>query len=175
MSDQYVGEIRIFGGGYAPEGWHLCDGASLQINAYPALFALIGTTYGGDGKGTFKLPDLMGRLPIGQGAGNNLTARVIGASGGSETVRLTLAETPEHGHPVKASSSTGKQVSPKNGVWASLAGGNSFAVWDGTKTKAMNAKAILPSEGIGMAHENMMPVLILTFIIALTGEYPRQG
>lgn len=177
MSDPYLGEIRMFAGNYAPENWHFCDGSLLNISDYNALFALIGTTYGGNGSTTFGLPDLRGRLPIGQGQGPGLTNRILGQSGGSETVRLAEAEMPTHKHTVNASAATGTQANPKNGVWASLAAANQYItsaeIISPSVTHAMNSAAV-GSSGGGAAHDNMMPAFPLSFIIALQGEYPQQ-
>lgn len=178
MSDPYVGEIRMFGGNYAPQQWHFCDGTLLPISAYQPLYALIGTTYGGDGVNTFALPDLRGRLPLGQGQGPNLSPRPLGQYSGSETVSLSAAQLPAHSHTVNASKDPATQTSPQNGVWGVMAGGNQFIAPGEVVAPAvirdMSPAAIgtgYPSGGT--AHDNMMPSFPLSFIIALQGEYPQ--
>lgn len=180
MSDPYIGEIRMFGGNYAPENWHFCDGSLLSISAYEVLFSLIGTTYGGDGVSNFALPDLRGRLPIGQGQGAGLTNRLLGEKKGAEMVGLTLDQTPAHTHTVNAASATGTQPSPGNGVWASVATANQFITPAEIKSPAvshdMNSAAIGTGYPAGdSAHDNMMPSFTLNFIIALQGEYPTRN
>ncbi|WP_041245318.1 phage tail protein [Geotalea uraniireducens] len=179
MSDPYLGEIRMFGGDYAPENWHFCDGTLLPISGYDALYSLIGTAYGGDGINNFALPDLRGRLPIGQGQGTDLTNHPVGEKNGTETVGLTLAQTPAHTHTVNAASGTGTQPSPENGVWASLAAVNQFITPAEVKSPSiihdMNSAAIGTGyQAGGAAHLNMMPSFPLSFIIALQGEYPTR-
>jgi microcystin-dependent protein len=180
MSDPYLGEIRMFGGNFAPENWHFCDGTLLNIPEYNALYALLGTIYGGNGTTTFGLPDLRGRLPIGQGQGAGLTNRLLGEKSGAETATVTLAQLPAHSHTVNASSATGTQASPANGVWASLAVVNQFItpaeVVSPSITRDMNSAAI----GVGYLtsgnpHANVMPSFPLSFIIALQGEFPQRN
>src|SRR6202035_4526214 len=113
MSNPYVGEIRMFGGNFAPSGWSFCNGELLPIAQYETLFTLIGTTYGGDGQNTFALPNLQSRVPIHQGAGF-----VLGQAAGEETVTLTSAQIPVHSHAARATSDGGSATSPANGVWA---------------------------------------------------------
>lgn len=180
MSDPYLGEIRMFGGNYAPENWHFCDGTLLSISTYSALYSLIGAAYGGDGTSNFALPDLRGRLPIGQGQGTGLTNRVMGEKNGTETVGLSLAQMPAHTHAVNAASGTGTQPSPENGVWAGLTAANQFITTAEVKSPSifhdMNAAAIGTGyQTGGAAHLNMMPSFPLSFIIALTGEYPTRN
>ena len=180
MSDPYLGEIRMFGGNYAPQYWNFCDGTLLNVSDYNALFALIGTTYGGDGVTKFALPDLRGRLPIGQGLGQNpvLTNRTIGQKDGKETVSLGVTQIPPHTHTVNASSAAGTQPGPANGVWASLTVANQFITTAEVKspsiTAAMNAVAIANSNG-GALHDNMMPYFPLSFIISLQGYFPDRN
>lgn len=181
MSDPYLGEIRMFGGNYAPEDWNFCDGTLLNVSDYNALYALIGTTYGGDGVTKFALPDLRGRLPIGQGQGQNpvLTNRTIGQKGGMETVSLGVTQIPSHSHTVNASSTAGTQPSPSNGVWASLGTvANQFITVAEVKSPSvvgtMNAAAIANSNG-GAPHDNVMPYFPLSFIISLRGYFPDRN
>lgn len=177
MSDPYVGEIRMFAGNYAPQDWHFCDGSLLQISAYNVLFALIGTIYGGDGVSTFALPDLRGRLAIGQGQGAGLTNHPLGDKRGAETATLDVTQLPAHTHGVNASTAAGTQPNPQNGVWASLSGANQFITRAEVQSPSvihdMNSKAI-GSSGGGAAHFNVMPSFPLSFIISLQGFFPDR-
>ncbi len=175
-----VGEIRLFGGGYAPEGWLLCAGQSLAVNQYQALFSLIGTTYGGDGVTTFKLPDLRGRLPIGQGQGTGLTARALGQAGGASMVQVVDATMPVHMHSFSVSGTEGSTnvVSP-GAALATPAAPASGAIYayatPGTGvTQAFPANIVSPVHGNSQAHANVMPYLALTYIIAAEGMYPMR-
>jgi microcystin-dependent protein len=163
MSSPYVGEIRMFGGNFAPAGWAFCDGSILPISENETLFNLIGTTYGGDGQETFALPDLRGRVPIHQGSGH-----VIGEAAGVETVTLTTQQIPQHTHPPQAQSGQGSLSSPSGAVWArsSL---NEFA--PGPAAVAM-ASGIVGAAGGSQPHENMAPFLAVNFIISLFGVFP---
>src|SRR5512140_2190763 len=118
MSTPFVGEIRLFGGNFAPAGWAFCSGQLMAISENDVLFNLIGTTYGGDGQQTFGLPDLRGRLPMHMGTGAGLSSRTIGEMGGVETVTLTAQQIPSHTHVPMAVSGSGNQTVPQNGVWA---------------------------------------------------------
>jgi microcystin-dependent protein len=166
MADPYVGEIRMFGGNFAPAGWAFCQGQLLSIPDYQTLFQLIGTTYGGDGQNTFGLPDLRGRLPIHIGAGFPLSA-----SGGVETVTLIPNQMPAHSHTVSATT---------NGNTASLPGGNFLAagpdIYDQNKPGLYNmAAAISTTPGGNQPHSNLQPYLCVNFILSLFGVYPSQG
>lgn len=185
MCDAFVGEIRMFGGPYAPKGWHLCDGTRLEINADTgALFSLIGTTYGGDGRTNFALPNLTGRLPIGMGQGPDLTYRELGQFGGKEGVTLTEEQMPSHTHAAKATSAEGTQTHPQHGVWAATIDEttspstpvNQYILPSEIKTTdrkgEMDPVAVLTSGG-GELHNNVMPVMPLNFIICLKGPYPE--
>src|ERR1700722_10589487 len=118
MATGYVGEIRMFGGNFAPAGWMFCEGQLLAISEYDTLFNLIGTTYGGDGQNTFGLPDLRGRFPLHQGTDANGNSYMIGESGGFDSVTLTVQQIPLHSHVPLAQSANGSQASPQNNVWA---------------------------------------------------------
>lgn len=170
MSNQYVGEIRMFGGNYAPVGWAFCNGQLLSISENDALFALIGTTYGGDGVTTFALPDLRGRVPVGQGVlgGTNF---VLGQRAGTENVTLTTSQLPMHTHTVNANQGAGTTGNPSNAFWAQSTL-NQYATAD--PNAAMSPQAI-QSAGGSQPHENMMPTLTLSYIIALYGIYPSQN
>lgn len=166
MSEAFIGEIRMFGGNFPPLGWAFCDGQLLSIAENTALFALIGTTYGGDGQTTFALPDLRGRIPLHQGNGY-----AMGQVGGSETVTLILNQTPAHSHVPTAQSGTGVQSSPTNGVWAASSL-NQFTT--NSPNVAMNAAAVGIAGG-SQPHDNMMPFLVLSYIIALEGLFPSRN
>lgn len=168
MSSPYLGEIRMFAGNFAPVGWAFCDGSLIPISENDFLFNLIGTTYGGDGQNTFALPDLRGRLPMHMGTGAGLTSRVIGESGGVETVTLTTSQIPVHSHAPLAVSGNGNQSTPQNGVWAGAANSiyNSNA-----PNLAMNA-TLGGSVGGSQPHDNLMPYLAVSFIISLFGTFP---
>jgi microcystin-dependent protein len=165
MSTPYVGEIRMFGGNFAPVGWAQCQGQLLPISEYEVLFQLIGTTYGGDGQSTFGLPDLRGRLPVHQGSGF-----VVGQAGGSETVTLTSAQLSSHTHPFLGSTNPGGQRDPVGNVAATVVAGSAYA--QDPATAALAAASIGGSPGGGQPHDNMQPYLCIMFIIALFGVYP---
>lgn len=166
MSEPYLGEIRMFGGNFAPSGWALCNGQLLSISEYSELFTLLGTTYGGDGQVTFALPDLQGRVPIHSG-----TAYPLGAKGGSETVTLTSTQLPAHTHTAMASTASGTADSPANAVWASR---TLRTYSSGTTTVGMNPQAIAPVGG-SQPHDNMMPSTVISFIISLYGIFPPNN
>jgi microcystin-dependent protein len=172
MANPYVGEIRIFAGNFAPQGWAICNGAVLSIAENEVLFNLIGTTYGGDGINTFNLPDLRSRLPIHQGNGY-----VIGSPGGSENVTLTSAELPAHGHTVQSSTAHGNTSSPAGALWATdgtgVAAPYRKAASGGTAV-ALAAGTVAPDGG-GQPHENRQPLLAMNYIISLFGIYPSPN
>lgn len=162
MAQPYVGEIRMFAGNFAPAGWAFCDGTLLPISENETLFQLIGTTYGGDGQSTFGLPDLRGRLPLHHGSGY-----VLAESGGQESVVLTVNQIPAHNHAAQASSDGGTQSGPGGGLWAT-SGLNQFATGSGVSTMANS----MGNTGGNQPHENMMPFLVVSFIISLFGIFP---
>lgn len=164
MTDAYIGEIRMFSGNYAPEGWKLCDGQVLSINGNEALFSLIGTTYGGDGKTSFNLPDLRGRVPI-----HMSDNYPIAGNGGSEIVTLTTAQFPAHTHTVNASVDAGDAASPANMVWANM---NDYFTYLVSGTKVEMSGVTVSIVGENQPHGNMMPSLVINFIIATKGIYP---
>lgn len=171
----YVGEIRIFAGRFAPSGWAFCDGSTLPIATNQVLYSLIGVTWGGDGVNNFKLPDLRGRLPVGQGQGTGLTARTIGQMAGQNTVTLTADQLPAHTHVFLAGSDLATSNSPGPTVsYAKVQNGDVLYVSDSTNTTALNAAAVSTTSG-GQAHNNQMPALSLNYIIALAGVYPQQA
>jgi len=170
MSQPYVGEIRIFGGNFAPSGWAFCDGTLIAIADNDVLFALIGTTYGGDGQTTFALPDLRGRLPLHQGTG--ASNYVIGQSGGQEFVGLTTTQISPHVHAPVASAQTATQTSPSGNLVAQLPAGSIYT--DVATDQAANAAAVAATGG-NLPHDNFQPYLCLSFIISLFGVFPSQN
>lgn len=175
MTTPYVGEIRLFGGTFAPLGWMFCDGALLPISEYDTLFNLIGTTYGGDGQSTFALPDLRGRVPMHQGKGPGLTQRVLGEKSGTETVTLVSSQLPIHTHAATANSGAGNSASPGNNVWAANSNTTALQFTASTASPAsMNPAAISPVGG-NQPHENRMPFVAVNYIISLFGIYPSQS
>ncbi|HWY47488.1 MAG TPA: tail fiber protein [Bryobacteraceae bacterium] len=175
MSEPFVGEIRLFGGNFAPLGWSFCDGLLMAISQNPVLFDLIGTTYGGDGVQTFGLPDLRGRVPIHQGSSREGVNYVMGQVSGSETVTIVSNQVPQHSHPAQAAPG-GDVVSPAAAYWSSDPGGNT-AAYTGpiTNPPSMANTAIGASAGGDAPHENMQPFLVVTYIIALQGVFPSQN
>jgi microcystin-dependent protein len=168
-----LGEIRMFAGNFAPRGWALCDGSLMSISTNTALFSILGTTYGGDGRTTFALPDLRGRLPMHVGAGPGLTPRTLGESSGSESVVLVLSQVPQHNHTVGCHS-VADQSAPANSIPATEGTGGapvySTQGADGTMNPAMIGMA-----GGSQPHDNLSPFLCLTFIIALEGIFPSRN
>ena len=173
MSDPYIGEIRMFGGNFAPRGWALCNGAVLSIAQNDALYALLGTTYGGDGVNTFALPDLRGRLPLHQGQGPGLQPYVIGQTGGAESVTLTGNQLPQHTHTLSASNAPATTSSPQGGFLAQTTNVDMY-VSDVGDTP-MHPSSISSVAGGSQPHDNMGPYLVVTFIIALEGIFPSQS
>lgn len=185
MSNSFIGEIKMFGGSFAPVGFAMCNGQLVSIAQESALFALLGTTFGGDGVNTFALPDLQGRLPLNQGQGPGLTNRVIGERAGTNSVTLTSNTIPQHIHQPVANN-----VDPTNDAPAAntmpcrpkqVVGGNSVQLYtDPTKTPvAGDLKPMLPgiigNTGNNLPHDNMMPYLAVTFIIAMQGIFPSRN
>jgi len=175
-SEPFIAEIKMFAGNFAPRGYALCDGQLLSISSNDALFSLVGTTYGGDGRTTFGLPDLRGRLPMHQGSGPGLSPRSLGESGGTETVALTEAQMPNHNHQatVNAYATEGDQAIPDGGVWAKSGIGDPD-YHSGTHDATMKADAVtIGNAGSGQSHANMPPFQAVSFIIALQGIYPSR-
>lgn len=171
MSEPFIGEIRMFGGNFAPQGWALCDGQLLAISDNDALFALIGTTYGGDGETTFALPDLRGRLPVHMGQGSGLSNYVQGQTGGTETVTLTTSQLPLHTHPLSGSNTQATTRSPANtGLNTAEAQVYSRTLDAGN----LSGDSIGPAGG-SQPHENVMPFMCINFIIALFGIFPSRN
>jgi len=176
MSNPFLAEIRIFAGNFAPKGWALCNGQLMPISQNTALFSLLGTTYGGDGKSTFALPNLQGSAPMQQGQGAGLSLRDLGETGGEQNVTLLQAEMPAHSH--SAQGSTGSnQTKPVNNAWASGAkvGGGDLYVPTNPQTNVQMNPFGTSIAGSSLPHNNMMPYLCLTFIIALQGVFPPRS
>jgi microcystin-dependent protein len=173
MSIPFIGQIMMFAGNFAPLGWAFCDGSLLAISQNDALFALIGTTYGGDGQTTFGLPDLRGRVPIHQGQGPGLSNYVIGQQAGTESVSLTVGQIPAHTHLLACGSGAGNVVSPANAFFAGDPTNNSGG-FNSAGGSAMNA-GVITSAGGGQPHENRMPILAVSFVIAVEGIFPSQS
>ncbi len=177
MSEPFIAEIRIFAGNFAPRGWAFCDGQLLPVATNTALFSLIGTTYGGDGRTTTALPNLQGRAPMHPGRGPGLTSRRLGAKVGVETVSLSEAQIPSHTHTAKAVTSSGAAGPPTN--TSSLARSFPVASRAYQSDIATNlvdmASETLSTTGGGEAHANTQPYLTMNFIIALVGTYPSRS
>ncbi|GAB4536498.1 MAG: tail fiber protein [Roseibium sp.] len=174
MSEPFIAEIRIFAGNFAPRSWAFCDGQLLPIAQNTALFSLIGTTYGGDGRTTTALPNLQGRAPMHPGRGPGLTDRRLGQKTGVETVTLTEAQIPSHNHVLRGSGSRGATASPSSTT--SFAEGFPTAVYDTSNANLVDmASETLTTTGGGQSHDNVQPYLALNFIIALQGLYPSRS
>ncbi len=170
--DPFVAEIRIFPFNFAPRGWSWCDGQLLPLSQNTALFSLLGTTYGGNGKSNFALPDLQGRSPMHPGQGPGLSLHDLGETGGSETVTLLESEIPSHSHVLRASSDDGELKSPSpNRVLARSSSG--FAYNSNTPNVAMAPQALTPTGG-DLPPNNMQPYLTLYFCIAMQGVFPPR-
>lgn len=170
MSDPFVAEIRIVGFNFAPRGWAFCDGQLLPISQNTALFSLLGTTYGGNGKSNFALPDFQGRSPMHQGQGPGLSLRDLGETGGSETVTLLQSEIPSHNHTFNYVGINGNNSDPVNNVVAASETTDAFRTTPDTTL----SPTALGLTGNNQPHNNMQPYLTLNFIIALQGVYPPR-
>jgi microcystin-dependent protein len=168
----FIGEVQWFAGNFAPRGWALCDGQLLPISSNTALFSILGTTYGGDGRTTFALPDVRGRVLIGTGQGPGLTNRPLGQKSGQENVTLTAQQIPAHSHPLTASSGAANATTPAGTVLASP--GRTRIYDSGGPNVSMSTASIDPTGG-GQAHPNMQPSLVLNCIIALQGIFPSRN
>jgi microcystin-dependent protein len=175
MSNPFVAEIRIFAGNFAPTGWATCDGQLLPISQNTALFSLLGTTYGGDGKSTFALPNLQGSAPMMWGQGPGLSLRDEGETGGEQFVTLIQSEMPIHTHQAVGNSAPGGANSPTNATWASMSVLRQAVNLYTTTSNAQMSPFAVSIAGGGLPHNNMHPYLTLTFIIALQGVFPPRG
>ena len=173
MPNPYIGEIRMFAGNFAPINWLFCDGALIPISEYDVLFTLIGTTYGGDGVETFRLPDLRGRIPIHMGTGGGGTY-VLGQTGGTETVTLTTQQIPGHAHAVLVSDAVADTRNPKGARFARARHDLAYAPASSGAANPFHAQTV-GSVGGGQAHNNMQPYLCVGFIISTAGIFPSQA
>ena len=175
MSEPFVGEIRMFAGNFAPRSWAFCDGQLLAVSQNDALFSLLGTIYGGDGRTTFGLPDLRGRVPVHQGQGPGLSDRRLGLKSGAEKASVNANQLPAHAHAMQGSTDFGADTNPTDNVLGTASGSN-FYTTDSNSLVTMNAESSLATgNGSGQTHENLMPFLCLNFIIALFGIYPSRN
>jgi len=171
MSEPFVAEVRIFAGNFAPRGWAFCNGQLLPVAQNTALFSLIGTTYGGDGRNTTALPNLKGRAPMHPGRGPGLTSRRLGQRGGDEVVTLSENQMPSHTHTlVSESDEIGSDNDPNASAFPARAG--IYAAASGLQAMESNS---LANTGDSQPHNNMQPFLTMNFIIALVGLYPSRG
>jgi len=178
MADAYIGEIRIFAGNFAPKGWALCNGQLLPIAQHTALYSILGVQYGGDGKTTFALPNLMGRAPMNQGSGQGLTPRTVGQQVGSQTVTLLTTEIPYHTHIPQAIDATGNNSDPTGNYWSQAPRPSVSApqprLYDPVPNVDMSPVALQVAGG-SQPHNNMQPFIAQNFIICLEGEFPSRG
>ena len=175
MSEPFIAEIRIFAGNFAPRSWAFCDGQLLPIASNTALFSLIGTTYGGDGRTTTALPNLQGRAPMHPGRGPGLTSRRLGQKVGVETVTLNETQIPNHSHTFRVHGGGSTTVGPTS--TSSVANSRTINAWQTNTTASLvdMAPESLSSAGGSQAHYNVQPFLAMNFIIALQGLYPSRG
>lgn len=170
--EPFIGQILMFGGNFAPRGWALCDGSLLSINQNQALFSILGTTYGGDGRTTFGLPELRGRVAMHPGSGPGLTPRSLGQRAGAETHTLNINEIPSHNHSVSVNVNTGagEEADPTT-IISSLAGAFNEDPTTGANLGGVNENNV----GGGQSHNNIQPYLCVNFIIALVGTFPSRN
>jgi microcystin-dependent protein len=173
MADPFVAEIRIFPFNFPPKGWAWCDGQLLPLSQNTALFSLLGTTYGGNGKSNFALPDLQGRAPMHPGQGPGLSLHDLGETGGSETVTLLESEIPSHTHPLMAANLPANSKAPAGNSLA-RATGNVYLNPSGQPLVTMSPSELAPAGG-DQPHNNMQPYLTFYFCIALQGVFPPRG
>jgi microcystin-dependent protein len=171
MADPFVAEIRIFPFNFAPTGWATCDGQLLPLSQNTALFALLGTTYGGDGKSTFALPNLQGNAPMHPGQGQGLSLRDLGETSGAESITLLLTEIPLHSHVANGSDEDDDSTLPANHAYGKLS--VAYAPVAGSPLGAMAFQSLAVSGG-SLPHSNMQPYLTLNFCIALQGVFPQR-
>jgi microcystin-dependent protein len=167
MSEPFLAEVRIFGFNFAPRGWAFCDGQILPINQNQSLYSLLGTTYGGDGRTTFALPDLRGRTPIHRGA-----SRTLGSKGGEETHTVGVNEMPQHSHLLRGTAVTATLDSPAGNLLATVPGIN---IYSPLTAPVSMAPGTVANAGAGQGHENMQPYITLSFAIALQGLFPSRN
>ncbi len=172
MSEPFVGEIRMFAGNFAPRGWAFCEGQLIAVSQNEALFSLLGTIYGGDGRTTFGLPDMRGRIPLHQGTGPGLSNRRLGAKSGQEQVTLTSNQLPSHTHTINGSSADANVNAPAGMVPSKALTVSLYSTADPAADFAASA---VGNAGGSQAHSNLMPTLCVNFIIALFGIYPSRS
>jgi len=173
MSTPFLAEVRIFGFNFPPRGWATCDGQILPINQNQSLFSLLGTTYGGDGRTSFALPDLRGRVPIHEGASAGGSQHNLGQKSGAETETLTVQQLPSHSHSLMASGNDATSEQPAGNVWATTEE-DEYHPYDDRAAVNMNTDAV-PNVGGSQSHENMQPYLVLNYCIALQGVFPSRN
>ena len=176
-AQQFIGTVLLVPYNFEPNGYAFCDGQLLSISQNTALFSLLGTTYGGDGQSTFALPDLRGRVPVGQGQGPGLSARTVGDRGGEEQVTLTVSQLPAHSHAAIAQFAQANAPSPAGHYWSSRAGARLYST---TAPNVQMSTQTLGSSGgdqhgITQPHENLKPFLTLNYVISLFGIFPSQN
>ncbi len=169
MSEPFLAEIKIVGFNFAPRGWAFCDGQILPINQNQSLYSLLGTTYGGDGRTSFALPDLRSRVPIHKGSSNG-TNHQLGSKSGEETHMLIDAEIPQHSHAIQASSDPSDNQDPTNAVLA-----KSGQIYRNSTNLVDMVSGTMTNAGGGQAHENLQPFLAVNFCIALQGLFPSRN
>lgn len=175
MSSPFLGEVRLFGFGFAPVGWRACDGSLIGIAQNEALFALLGTTYGGDGQTTFALPDLRGQLPVHCGAGPGLSPRTLGGSGGAESVPLTGDQLPPHGHAITATTASAGTDTPSASVQLGAVIDDALYTSGPAGTASVMSSESSLHAGGSQPHDNLMPTLAVQFCIAMEGVFPSQN
>lgn len=173
MSDPFLGEIKMVAFNFAPYGWAFCNGQLLSIAQNTAVFSLLGTTYGGDGRTTFGLPNFQGRAPMQPRTGPGLTPRAPGETGGSATVTLLSTQIPSHTHSAMAASD-GTSVSPTNTAWGTGMGRTPPPLYQDANPDVVMSASALSTSGSSMSHNNMQPYLAVNFVIALQGIYPAR-
>ena len=174
MSDQFVGEIRIFAGNFAPTGWAMCNGQLMPISQNTALFSLLGTFYGGDGKSTFALPNLQGSVPVHQGQGPGLSDYFLGQTGGENNVTLLTTEMPAHNHQAMGIAGGGQTAPDPTAVWGTLAGRTPPPLYSSAAPDVTMSPTALGVLGSSFPHNNLQPALVLNFIIAQQGIFPSR-
>lgn len=186
MSDYFVGEIRLFSFDYAPQDWHICDGSLLPIQGNQALYALLGTQFGGDGKTNFALPDFRGRVPVGVATNSTTvpqgaTRYQTGNKGGNETVALTTAQVPAHNHTFKVNTTTGTALASNPPNYLSSSGPDNgekvlHNVYSNFTAPGIPLKSdSISNTGSGAAHNNMQPSTVMNFCIATVGIFPSRN
>jgi microcystin-dependent protein len=175
MADPFVAEIRVFGFNFPPRGWAQCNGQFMPISQNTALFSLVGTTYGGDGRSTFALPDLQDRAALHQGQGQGLSMHVLGETGGEQAVTLLTSEMPVHSHTLQARANTGDLQAPAPARGLARSDGGTIYQSNVSSNLVPMAPQGLSVAGSSLPHNNMPPTLVLNFCIALQGVFPPRS